>query len=257
MRIEGTTAIVTGGASGLGAATVERLAASGATVAVLDRDGGAARAVADRVGGVGLTCDVTDGPGAEAAVDQVVDRLGPVRVLVCCAGIGDSKRVVGRAGPHPLDLFERVVAVNLTGTFNLVRLVAQHAAGLDPVEDDGERAVLITTASIAATDGVDGGVAYAASKGGVAAMTLALARDLAPHAIRAVSLSPGSFTTPMTDGMPPRYVEQLADETPFPPRFGQPSEFAALVEHVIVNPFLNGTDIRLDGGLRMRASRLR
>jgi NAD(P)-dependent dehydrogenase (short-subunit alcohol dehydrogenase family) len=159
-------------------------------------------------------------------------------------------------GAHDLELFERVVRVNLTGTFNLVRLVAPEMAGLDPTPSD-ERGVIVTTSSIAAYDGVDGGVAYAASKAGVAGMTLPLARDLAPHAIRAVSVAPGSFATPMTEGMPAIFREQLEGETPFPGRFGEPAEFADFVAKVVDSPMLNGEVVRLDGGLRMRASRLR
>jgi NAD(P)-dependent dehydrogenase (short-subunit alcohol dehydrogenase family) len=193
----------------------------------------------------------------ESAFAALVERIGPPRVAVACAGIGAGRQVVGRSGPHPLDAFERVVAVNLIGVFNLVRLSAWAMHELDPLGPDGERGVVVTTASIAATDGVDGGVAYSASKGGVRAMTLPLARDLAPWGIRVVSISPGSFDTPLVAGMSQEYTDQMAATTPFPPRFGRPHEFALLCEHVVVNPMLNGADLRLDGGMRMTPSRLR
>lgn len=257
MELQGTTAYVTGGASGLGEATVDRLAQSGAIVGVLDRDVERGRAAADRVGGVFVECDVSSGPSMEAAFQTLRDSIGPPRVAVACAGVGAGRKVVGRNGPHPLDAFERVVAVNLIGTFNLVRLAAWEMRGLEPVGPDGERGVLVLTASIAATDGVDGGVAYSASKGGVAAMVLPLARDLAAFGIRTVSISPGSFDTPMVAGVPEDYAAQMAAATPFPPRFGRPDEFARLCEHVVTNTMLNGADLRLDGGMRMSPSSLR
>ena len=257
MQLDGTTVFITGGASGLGAATAERLANAGAVVGILDRDAAAGEPLADRVGGAFVECDVASAASMEAAVAALTDQLGAPRVGVACAGVGAGKKVIGRSGPHPLEEFERVVRVNFVGAFNFVRLVAWAMHDLPPLEPDGERGVIVTTASIAAFDGVDGGVAYSASKGGVAAMTLPLAHDLAPWAIRAVSISPGSFRTPMVAGMPDDFAEQMADSTPFPPRFGDPSEFAMLCEHVVVNPMLNGTDIRIDGGIRMTPGRLR
>ncbi len=257
MELQDTTVYVSGGASGLGEATAERLAASGAVVGVLDLDRERGAEVATRIGGAFAVCDVASAASMEAAFDALRSTIGPPRVAVACAGIGAGRRVVGRNGPHPLDAFERVVAVNLVGTFNLVRLAAWEMRSLEPLGTDGERGVLVLTASIAATDGVDGGVAYSASKGGVAAMVLPLARDLAPWGIRATSISPGSFDTPMVSGMPREYAEQMAATTPFPPRFGRPDEFARLCEHVVTNPMINGTDLRIDGGMRMSPSVLR
>ncbi len=228
-------AIVTGGASGLGAATAEALRAAGAQVTVADLQGDP-------------PVDVADAAAMEALVASVPD----LRVLVCCAGVGSTGgKVVRRNGPHRLEDFEHVLRVNLVGTFNCIRLAAWAMCGLEPTAT-GERGVIVTTSSIAAFDGVTGGAAYSASKAGVAGMTLPLARDLGPHGVRVVSIAPGSFATPMVQLMPERFSAQLAAETPFPPRFGRPEEFAALVEHVIANPMLNGEVIRLDGGLRMR-----
>lgn len=257
MRLGDTTAIVTGGGSGLGAATARRFAGDGARVAVLELDAGRGAEVAGEVDGLFVACDVASPDSVTAAVEQVVERLGPPRVVVACAGIGAGSRMIGRRGPHDLELFERVVRVNLTGTFNVFRLAAFEMAELEPLGPDGERGVLIATSSIAAFDGVDGGVAYSASKAGVAGMVLPLARDLAPSGIRAVAIAPGSFDTPMVAGMPDRFVDQLASETPFPGRFGDPEEFADLAAHIVGNRMLNGTTIRLDGGVRMRPSRLR
>jgi NAD(P)-dependent dehydrogenase (short-subunit alcohol dehydrogenase family) len=257
VELDGTTVFISGGASGLGAATAERLASHGAVVGVLDRDPDLGGAVADRVSGTFARCDVSSAASMEEAFDALVSRIGPPRVAVACAGVAAGRKLIGRSGPYPLDDFERVIAVNLVGTFNLVRLAAWAMQQLDPVGPDGERGVLVNTASIAATDGVDGGMAYSASKGGVAAMTLPLARDLARWGIRAVSISPGSFETPLVGGMPPAYVEQMAATTPFPPRLGAPSEFAMLCEHVIVNPMINGADLRIDGGMRMTPGALR
>ncbi|MEM8903635.1 MAG: SDR family NAD(P)-dependent oxidoreductase [Actinomycetota bacterium] len=257
MELQGATVYVSGGASGLGAATAERLSASGATVAILDLDEDRGGALADRLDGAFVRCDVSSEESVDAAFEALLDQVGPPRVAVCCAGIGAGAKVIGRKGPHPVESFERVVGVNLLGTFHVVRLAAWAMRDLEPVGPDGERGVLIMTASIAATDGVDGGVAYSASKGGVRAMTLPLARDLAPWSIRAVSISPGSFDTPLVAGMPAEYAEAMSAQTPFPPRFGNPPEFGMLCEQVITNPMLNGTDLRLDGGIRMTPSRLR
>jgi NAD(P)-dependent dehydrogenase (short-subunit alcohol dehydrogenase family) len=257
MELRGTTVYISGGASGLGAATAERLSGAGATVGILDRDVERGEPLAARIGGAFAPCDIASAASTETAFAALRDEIGPPRVAVACAGIGAGRKVVGRSGPYPLEAFEQVIAVNLVGVFNLVRLAAWEMRSLEPTGPDGERGVVVTTASIAATDGVDGGVAYSASKGGVAAMTLPLARDLAPWGIRAVSISPGSFDTPLVSGMPRRYADQMAAATPFPPRFGQPSEFAMLCEHVITNPMLNGTDIRIDGGQRMTPSALR
>jgi NAD(P)-dependent dehydrogenase (short-subunit alcohol dehydrogenase family) len=199
--------------------------------------------------------DVADAAGVERALAAAAEAHGPLRVLVTCAGIGAGRQTVRSSGPHDLELFEKVVRVNLVGTFNCVRLAAWEMSRQEPLGDDGERGVIVTTSSIAAYDGVDGGVAYSASKAGVAGMTLPLARDLAGHGVRVVSIAPGSFATPMNASLPPSYGEALAAATPFPGRFGRPEEFADLVAHVVANPMLNGEVIRLDGGLRMAASR--
>lgn len=254
MQLADQTVFISGGGSGLGAAAARRFAAAGASVGVLDIDTDRGAAVADEIGGAFAACDVADADAVETALALLVDALGPPRVLLTCAGIGTGRRMVGRKGPHRLDVFERVMAVNVTGTFNLLRLAAWEMSQLEPIPATGERGVLITTASIAAFDGVDGGVAYSASKAAVAGMTLPLARDLAPQAIRAVSIAPGSFETPLVAGMPESFREQLSAETPFPPRFGDPTEFALLAEQIVANPMLNGEVIRIDGGLRMRPS---
>ena len=254
VELEGTTVYISGGASGLGEATAERLARAGARVGVIDLDDDRGESIAERLDGVFVHADVGSAESMETAFELLTERLGPPRVAVACAGIGAGKKLIGRSGPYPLEAFERVVRVNLTGVFNLVRLAAWAMHQLAPVGPDGERGVIVTTASIAATDGVDGGTAYSASKGGVRAMTLPLARDLAPWGIRAVSISPGSFDTPLVAGMPPAYADQMAATTPFLQRFGAPAEFAQLCEHVIVNPFINGADLRLDGGMRMAPS---
>ncbi len=226
-------------------------------VGILDRDAERGQALADRLGAAFAACDIASAESTEAAFAALKDQIGPPRVAVACAGIGAGKRMIGRSGPYPLDAFERVIGVNLVGVFNMVRLATWEMRDLEPLGPDGERGVLVMTASIAATDGVDGGVAYSASKGGVAAMTLPLARDLAPYAIRAVSISPGSFDTPLVAGMPQSYMDSMAATTPFPPRFGRPPEFAMLCEHIIVNPMINGAELRIDGGLRMTPSVLR
>lgn len=254
MELSDQVVVVSGGASGLGAATVRRFAAAGSHVAVLDLNNEAGDALAAEIGGLFLACDVSDVDAVETAFDHSNEVLGPVRVAVCCAGIGPGSKMVGRNGPHRLDTFEKNIAVNLFGTFNVLRAAAWRMHELDALGADGERGVLITTSSIAAFDGVDGGVAYSASKAGVAGMTLPLARDLAPHGIRAVSIAPGSFDTPLVEGMPDEFRDRLDGDSPFPGRFGMPDEFAMLAQHVVENPMLNGTVIRLDAGLRMRPS---
>ncbi len=244
--------MVTGGASGLGAATAAQLRNAGARVRILDQDEDRARTHAKAIGATWCAVDVADGPAVQAAIED----LENLRVLVCCAGIGGGMAVVRRNGPHDLETFERVIRVNLTGTFNCVRLAAWKMSQLEPTDDD-ERGVIITTASIAGYDGVDGGAAYSASKAGVAGMTLPLARDLGRFGVRVMSIAPGTFTTPMTAGMPADFDSQMRDTTPFPHRFGNPSEYASLVEHIVSNHMLNGEVIRLDGGLRMTPSRFR
>ena len=250
MDLQGLAAVITGGASGLGAATAALLAARGCRVAVLDINRAAAEASAARFGGVGIACDVADGPSGEAAMAAARAAHGPVRILVNCAGVGTAGRIVGRDGPLALDAFERVIRINLIGTFNMLRLAAADMSTADPLAD-GERGVIVNTASIAAYEGQVGQPAYAASKGGVVGLTLPAARELARAGVRVVTIAPGLFHTPMVDGLPPEVQAGLAAGIPFPPRLGRPEEYAALVEHIAVNRFLNGEVIRLDGALRM------
>jgi NAD(P)-dependent dehydrogenase (short-subunit alcohol dehydrogenase family) len=250
MQIHGQAAIVTGGASGLGLATAEMLAAGGARVALLDLDADRVAAAAGRLGGLGAPCDVADAASAELAVNAARDAHGPARILVNCAGIAPPARIVGRSGPMPLPDFARVIEVNLIGTFNLLRLAAADMATLEP-DAGGERGAIVNTASVAAFEGQIGQAAYAASKGGVAALTLPAARELARHGIRVVTIAPGIFATPMLMGLPENVQQSLAASVPFPKRLGQPAEYAALVEHILKNPMLNGEVIRLDGALRM------
>jgi NAD(P)-dependent dehydrogenase (short-subunit alcohol dehydrogenase family) len=250
MRLDGRAAVVTGGGSGLGAATAERLARAGCRVAVLDINQAAAEASAHRTGGVGIACDVADAASAEAAVAKARGAHGPARLLVNCAGIGTAGRIVGRDGPMQLAAFERVIRINLIGTFNLLRLAAAEMSALDPLED-GERGVIVNTASIAAHDGQIGQAAYASSKAGVVGLTLPAARELARVGVRVVTIAPGLFRTPMVEGLPQELQQSLAEGIPFPPRLGEPEEFSSLVEHIATNRFLNGETIRLDGALRM------
>jgi NAD(P)-dependent dehydrogenase (short-subunit alcohol dehydrogenase family) len=250
MNVAGQTALVTGGGSGLGEATARALASAGSRVAVLDRDAGAAARVAAEIGGLALACDVADAASGEAAVAQAAQAHGPARLLVNCAGVGTAGRILGRDGPLALDAFARVVAVNLTGTFNMLRLAAAGMAGLDPLPG-GERGVIVNTASVAAYEGQIGQAAYAASKAGVVGLTLPAARELARVGIRVVTIAPGVFETPMLMGVPEDARAALAASVPFPPRLGDPAEFAALVLHIAANAMLNGETIRLDGALRM------
>jgi NAD(P)-dependent dehydrogenase (short-subunit alcohol dehydrogenase family) len=250
MRLDGHAAIVTGGGSGLGAATAERLAHAGCRVAVLDVNPGAAEAAAQRIGGIGIVCDVADAASAEAAVARARTAHGPARLLVNCAGVGTAGRIVGRDGPMQLAAFTRVIHVNLIGSFNLLRLAAAEMSALNPL-DDGERGVIVNTASIAAYEGQIGQAAYAASKAGVVGMTLPAARELARVGVRVVTIAPGLFHTPMLAGLPAELQRGLAAGVPFPARLGMPEEYAALVEHIVTNRFINGETIRLDGALRM------
>jgi NAD(P)-dependent dehydrogenase (short-subunit alcohol dehydrogenase family) len=253
MDPRGHTAIVTGGGSGLGEATARALAARGARVAVLDIGMERAGNVAAAIGGVAIRCDVSSAEDGEAAVAEAASRLGEPRLLVNCAGIVLGSRTVGRNGAHPLDAFRTVIEVNLVGSFNMIRLVAERAAKLEPLED-GERGVIVNTASVAAYDGQIGQAAYASSKGGIVAMTLPVARDLARSGIRVVTIAPGIFRTPMMAGMPEQVQQGLASAVPFPQRLGDPAEYAALAVHVIGNRMLNGETIRLDGAIRMEPS---
>jgi NAD(P)-dependent dehydrogenase (short-subunit alcohol dehydrogenase family) len=243
-------AIVAGGASGLGAATARKLAAQGAQVAVCDLNIKLAESIAAEINGTAIVCDVTEAASAEAAVAQAAKAHGPARVLVNCAGIGVAKRVVGRDGPHPLADFEKVIKVNLIGSFNMLRLATAAMSKLEPLAG-GERGVVINTASVAAYDGQIGQAAYAASKGGIVGMTLPIARELAQFGIRVLTIAPGLFLTPLLGGLPQEAQQSLAAAIPFPPRLGQPEEFASLVLHMIDNSYLNGEVVRLDASLRM------
>jgi NAD(P)-dependent dehydrogenase (short-subunit alcohol dehydrogenase family) len=251
MKIEGHGAIVTGGGSGLGEAVARELARLGAKVAVLDVNGEAAQRVAAEIGGTGLATDITDSASLIRALDTAETVHGTARIVMNIAGIGSAKRIVGKDGvPAPLEDFERVVRVNLIGTYNVVRLCAARIARLEPLED-GERGVMLMTASVAAYEGQVGQEAYSASKGGVVSMTLPLARDLAQHAIRVCTIAPGLFATPLMQQLPADVQQSLAVSIPFPKRLGRPEEFAALAAHIVCNGHLNGEVIRLDGALRM------
>jgi NAD(P)-dependent dehydrogenase (short-subunit alcohol dehydrogenase family) len=250
MLLRGQAAVVTGGGSGLGAATVAVLARAGMRVAVLDINRAAATASAAQCGGVAVACDVADAAAAEAALAEARAAHGVERVLVNCAGIGTAGRIVGRDGPLELAAFERVIRVNLIGSFNMLRLSAAAMSALEPL-DEGERGVIVNTASIAAYEGQVGQAAYAASKGGVVSMTLPAARELARAGVRVMTIAPGLFHTPMVAQLPPEIQQSLGASVPYPPRLGLPEEFAALVEHIATNRFLNGEVIRLDGALRM------
>lgn len=251
MDAKGHAALVTGGASGLGAATARALAAAGAKVTVLDVDGAAAAKAAAEIGGLGLACDVTDDAGMEAAVAEARAAHGAARILVNCAGVGTPGRIVGRDGPSPLADFARVININLIGTYNALRLAAADMKGLDPL-DTGERGVIVNTASVAAFEGQIGQAAYAASKGGIAALTLPAAREFSRSGIRVLTIAPGIFGTPMLFGLSQEVRDSLAASIPFPSRLGEPDEFASLAMHMIDNVMLNGEVIRLDGALRMQ-----
>ncbi len=251
MQISGHSALVTGGGSGLGEAVARELARQGARVAVLDINAAGAQRVAADIGGVACPCDIADSNSLAAALEAAEAAHGTARIVMNIAGIGSAKRVVGRDGhAAPLEDFERVIRINLIGTYNVVRLAAARLCKLAPLEG-GERGVMLMTASVAAFDGQVGQEAYSASKGGIVAMTLPLARDLAQHGIRVCTLAPGLFETPLMQELPEAVQQSLAASIPFPPRLGRPDEFAALAVHVVLNGHLNGETIRLDGALRM------
>ncbi|WP_332741341.1 SDR family NAD(P)-dependent oxidoreductase [Hydrogenophaga sp.] len=251
MNIQGHAALVTGGGSGLGEATARELARLGAKVAVLDVNLDNAKRVADEINGIACHCDITNTESLQAAMDEAAAAHGPARILMNIAGIGSAKRVVGKDGSAaPLEDFAKVVTVNLIGTYNASRLFAAACARLDPLED-GERGVMVFTASVAAFDGQVGQQAYSASKGGLVGMTLPMARDLAQHGIRVCTIAPGLFSTPLMRTLPEPVQASLAASIPFPPRLGKPEEFAALAAHIVTNTHLNGEVIRLDGALRM------
>lgn len=252
MEIRDKAAIVTGGGSGLGAATAKALAQKGAKVALLDVNLEQAKMVAAEIGGIAIACDVADGAAAEAAFAEAAAKHGEARILVNCAGIAPASRVVGREAPHDLALFRKIIEVNLIGTFNMTRLFAARAAPLEPFAD-GERGVIISTASVAAFDGQIGQAAYSASKGGVHAMALPVARELARFGIRVMTIAPGIFGTPMLLAMPEEVQASLGASVPFPQRLGKPEEYAELAIHICENIMLNGETIRLDGAIRMTA----
>jgi len=251
MNIQGQVALVTGGASGLGAETARELARRGAKVTVLDRNGDGAKAIAAEIGGLGIGCDITSTESIVAALDSSRAAHGPARLVMNIAGIGTAKRVIGRDGtPAPIEDFRRVIEVNLIGTYNLIRLAAAEIVKLDPLAD-GERGVIVCTASVAAFDGQVGQEAYAASKGGLVSLTLPLARDLSQFGVRVVTIAPGLFMTPLMAELPQPVQDSLAASIPFPKRLGKPAEFAQLAASIIENMALNGEVIRLDGALRM------
>jgi NAD(P)-dependent dehydrogenase (short-subunit alcohol dehydrogenase family) len=251
VQISGKGALVTGGASGLGRATIEALHAAGAGVVIVDLPQSPGEVLAKELGDRArfAAADVTDGEQVSAAIQTAVDAFGGLHVAVNCAGIGWAQRTVDKNGPHDLTVFETVIRVNLIGTFNVIRLAAAQMVAQDP--DGEERGVIVNTASIAAFDGQIGQAAYASSKGGVVALTLVVARDLAARLIRCCTIAPGTFDTPMLALLPEEARQALADQIPHPKRLGKPSEFAALVQHIVENPALNGETIRLDGALRM------
>lgn len=254
MQLQDSTFIVSGGASGLGAATVRTLHAAGARLVIADVGADRGQALAAELGAHVVFCrtDITSESEAQAAVDLAVSRFGGLQGLVNCAGVGPAWKVLGKDGPHPLDAFVRTVHINLVGAFNMVRLAAAAMAGGTP-NSEGERGVIINTASIAAFEGQLGQAAYAASKAGVVGMTLPIARELARQGIRVNTIAPGLFLTPMMEALPREVQDSLGQATPFPPRLGRPAEFAALVQAIVENVMINGEVIRLDGAVRLAA----
>lgn len=250
-RFKGHAAIVTGGASGLGAATAAALAERGLRVAIFDLNEELGAAQADRVGGAFHKVDVSDPVSVADGIDDVLGGLGAPRVLVNCAGIGPAAKTVSRGAPHDPGLFEKVVRVNLLGTFHMASQVAARMAAAEPLDADGARGVIVNTASVAAFDGQIGQVAYSASKGGIVGMTLPMARDLADKGIRVCTIAPGLFLTPLLESLPQEVQDSLGAQVPFPSRLGDPAEYAALACHIVENPMLNGEVIRLDGAIRM------
>lgn len=252
MKLDGHSAIVTGAASGLGAETARRLAAAGSRVALLDLDHAALKGLAQAIDGLALECDVTDADSVQTAVDAARAAHGAARVCVSCAGIATAGRIVGKNGPLALATFASVINVNLVGTFNVMRLAAADMMALDPLDEDDERGIIINTASVAAFEGQVGQAAYSASKGGIAAMTLPAARELAQFGIRVLTIAPGIMDTPMLGGMSDDVQKSLAASVPFPKRLGRPDEYARLALHLIDNQLMNGEVIRMDGAIRMQ-----
>lgn len=250
MNPSGQVAVVTGGGSGLGEATARALATKGAKVALFDVGIKNAEAVAADIGGIAVKCDVSSADEGEAAFEEVGKKLGDARILINCAGIGIAMKTTSKEGAHSLDLYRKVIEVNLVGTFNMIRLFAVRAEKLEPL-DGGERGVIVNTASVAAFDGQIGQAAYSSSKGGIVGMTLPVARDLARAGIRVCTIAPGIFRTPMLAGLPQEAQDSLGQQVPFPPRLGEPAEYGALATHIVENQMLNGETIRLDGAIRM------
>lgn len=252
MDLAKKTFLISGGGSGLGAATAKKLAGHGARVVLADVNEEAGKATAREIGdgAIFVKTDVTSEEDVRAAVSTAVESFGGLHGAVNCAGVGDPGKILGKEGPHPLGLFEKVIRVNLIGTFNVLRLAAEAMAKNDP-DDGGERGVIVNTASIAAYDGQIGQAAYASSKGGIVGLTLPAARELARHGIRVVTIAPGIFDTPLLAGLPEKARLSLGEQVPFPARLGQPEEYASLAHHIVTNRMLNGEVIRLDGALRM------
>lgn len=250
MKISGIAAVVTGGASGMGAATARHLASLGAKVALLDVNAASCEAVAKEIGGAAFACDITDAASTETALKDAKARHGAARLVVNCAGIAPAAKIVGKNGPHDLALFRKVIEVNLIGTFNVLRLAAADMGQLEPMEE-GERGAIVNTASIAGFEGQIGQAAYAASKGGIIGLTLPAAREFAATGIRVVTIAPGLIETPLFAGLPPAAVEALTATTLFPKRLGKAQEFARLVQTIAENLMLNGSTIRLDGAVHL------
>ncbi len=253
MDLNNKTILVTGGASGMGAATAEYLAQQGASLILLDLNQEAVSVKAKELNGLGIACDVSDAQAVEKAFEQAVQACGDINIVINCAGIAPAARIVGREGAMSLDSFSKVINVNLIGTFNVMRVAAAQMMRQEPINGDKERGVIINTASVAAFEGQIGQAAYSASKGGVAAMTLPAAREFGKFGIRVMTIAPGIMNTPMMAAMPQNVQDSLAEEITFPKRLGNANEYALLAKHIIENPYLNGEVIRLDGGIRMAA----
>lgn len=253
MEIKNTAVVITGGASGMGAATARILAKAGAKVALLDINQVSAKMVADEIGGIALACDVTNSESVEAALSAAASQHGAARICINCAGIVHSRRMINKQGPMPLDEYERVIKINLLGTFNVMRLAAAAMIPLETTGESMERGVIINTASVAAFDGQIGQTAYSASKGAIVGLTLPAARELAQFGIRVMTIAPGLVDTPMFDKIPAEARAALAEMVPFPKRLAKPEEYGMLAKHIIENEMLNGEVIRIDGALRMQA----
>ncbi len=252
MKIEGQPALVTGAASGMGEATVRLLASQGAKVSLLDIDADKIDLIADEIGALSIQCDVTSSESMESAAASAADSNGVARILINCAGIAPAKRIVGRDGAMPLEDFKRVIDVNLIGTFNAMRVMAAALRNEAPLDEAGERGVIVNVASVSAFEGQIGQAAYSSSKGAIVALTIQAARELSSAGIRVMTIAPGLIATPMLFGMPEEVQQSLANQVPFPKRLGNPAEFAELVRHILENQMLNGEVIRLDGAIRMQ-----